>query len=181
MKRAAFALALSGVLLLATWVQAPAAPARDVAAPSAADVSSADQTAQSVAPVARQIDEEAARLRQRLAAAVPFTAPARDPFRFNKKGSEPFSTKSVEKGSDPVVLKTPVAPPIVVPVLVGITEDAAGGVVTRTAILSMGDDMAIVKTGQAFSRFIVQSIGALSVELVDVTSPNRTVSTIRIR
>ena len=179
MKRAAFALALSGVLLLATWVQAPAAPAREIAAPSASDVAGADQTAQSVTPVARQIDEEAARLRQHLAAEVPFTSPARDPFRF--KGPEPVAMKSVEKGSDPVVLKTPASPPIAMPLLIGVTEDASAGAVTRTAILSMGDDMAIVKTGQVFSRFIVRSIGALSVELVDVTSPARTVITITIR
>jgi hypothetical protein len=185
MKRAAFALALSGVLLLATWVQAPAAPARDIAEPSAVDIADADQAAQAVAPVARQIDDEAARLRQHLAERLPFTPPARDPFRFRadtkRTGSEPFSSKSVEKGSDPVGLKTPASPPIAVPVLIGVTEDMAAGVVTRTAILSMGDDMAMVKTGQAFSRFIVRSIGALSVELVDVTSPNRAVSTISIR
>ena len=66
-------------------------------------------------------------------------------------------------------------------VLIGVTEDVNAGVVTRSAILTMGDDMAIVKTGQAFSRFIVRSIGALSVELVDFTSPNRPVSTITIR
>jgi len=179
MRRLAFALSLTGVLLVATWAQAPAAPTRDAAAPSAADVASAEQAAQSVGPIARQIDQEAERLRQRLAAQVPFAAPARDPFRF--KGSEPFSTDSGEKGSDPLVLKTPASPPIAVPVLIGLTEDAVDGVVTRTAMLLMGEEMAIVKPGQAFSRFVVQSIGATSVELVDVTSPTRTVTTVTIR
>jgi len=182
MRRLLLAISVSGVLLLATWVQAPAAPARDVVAPSAADVASAEQTAQSVTPVARQIDEEAERLRLRLATQTPFTAPVRDPFRFRAtRGTDPFSAGSAEKEPVPVVLRTPVSPAVVVPTLVGVTEDAVAGVVTRTAILSMGDDMAIVKIGQVFSRFVVQSIGATAVELVDVTSPNRAVTTITIR
>lgn len=180
MRRVVLALLISGVLLLATWVQAPAAPARSIATPTPSEIGGAEQTVQSVAPVARQIDQEADRLRQHLAARVPFTPPARDPFRF-KRGSEPFSTDSREKGSDPVVLKIPVSPPIAVPTLIGLTEDAVGGVVVRTAVLSMGDDMAMVKPGQSFSRFVVQSIGPASVELVDVTSPNRVVTTITIR
>lgn len=175
-------------MLLATWVQAPAAPAREDVAPSAVDVAAAEQAAQSTAPVARQIDEEAERLRQHLAAQIPFVLPARNPFSFSTvsekpvpKGSEPFSTVPVEKGSDPLVLNPPASPAIVVPLLVGVTEDTVDGVVSRTAVLSMGDDMAIVKIGQPFMRFVVQSISATSVELVDVTSPARTVTTINIR
>jgi len=182
MRRVALAVSISGILLLAAWVQAPASPVRDATGPTASEVDAADQTARSVAPVARQVDQEADRLRQHLAARVPFTPPARDPFRFKSKtGSEPFSTGSREKGSDPVVLKIPVSPPIAVPTLIGLTEDSVGGVVTRAAVLSMGDDMAIVKPGQTFSRFVVRSIGPASVELVDVTSPTQTVTTITIR
>lgn len=189
MRRFAFVLSLGCVVLLATWVQAPAAPAREDVAPSWGDVAAAEQTAQSTVPVARQIDEEAERLRQHLAAQVPFILPARNPFRFNvtasekpmPKGSEPFSTVPVEKGSDPLVLNPPAPPAIAVPLLVGVTEDTADGVVSRTVVLSMGDDMAIVKIGQPFARFIVQSISATSVELVDVTSPTRLVTTINIR
>lgn len=181
MKRMASALTFSGVLLLANWVQAPAAPVRDLVALGAADVADAEQAAQSLTPVARQIDQDADRLRQRLVAQVPFAEPARDPFRFKGKGSEPFSTESREKGSDPVVLKSPASPQIVMPVLVGVIEDVVDGVANRTAVLSMGDDMAIVKIGQSFVRFVVRAIGAASVELADVTSPNRTVVTITIR
>jgi len=186
MRRWLLVVGAGGVLLLANWVQAPAAPARSFAAPSAADVASAEQAAQSVDPVARQIDQDAERLRQRLAERAPFAEPVRNPFRFNgtksvPKGSEPFSTRSVEKGSDPVVLKTPAPPLVEMPTLIGLTEDTAAGVVTRTAVLTMGDDMAIVKVGQTFSRFIVQGIGLTSVELVDVTSPARIVVVLVIR
>lgn len=186
MRRLLLVVVAGGVLLLANWVQAPAAPARSVAAPSAADVASAEQTAQSVDPVARQIDQEAERLRQRLAERAPFAEPVRNPFRFNgtksvPKGSEPFSTKSVEKGSDPLVLKAPAPPPIEMPTLIGLTEDTAAGVETRSAVLTMGDEMAVVKVGQTFSRFIVQSIGLTSVELVDVTSPSRLAVVLVIR
>ena len=179
MRRVALAVSISGVLLLAAWVQAPASTSREITGPTASEIDAAEQAAQSVAPVTRQVDEEADRLRQRLAARVPFTPPARDPFRFKSKtGSEPFSTDSREKGSDPVI-SAPL--PVAVPTLVGLTEDTVDGVVVRTAVLSMGDDLAIVKAGQAFSRFVVRSIGPASVELVDVTSPNKTVTTITIR
>ena len=188
MKRVAFALALSGVLLLATWVQAPAAPARDVANPSAADMVTAEQVAQAVAPAARQVDDEAERLRQHLAAQTPFTPPVRDPFRFTaivpktkSMGSEPFSTVSAEKGTELAVMRPPASPPIEMPTLLALTEDTVAGVVTRTAMLSMGDDMAIVKVGQTFARFQIQQIGATSVELVDVTSAAKTITTITIR
>jgi len=187
MRRLALAFSTSGVLLLATWVQAPAAPVRDASVPSATDVASAEQSAQAVAPVARQIDAEADRLGQRLSVRVAAPTPARDPFRFAVSerrvptGSEPFSTGSVEKGSDPVALNALVPAVVVVPVLIGVTEDVVGGVVVRTAALTMGDDMAVVKIGQMFSRFLVESISATSAVLVDVTSPSRAVSLVSIR
>lgn len=187
MRRFAIALVLSFGLLLATWVQAPAAPARDEVAPSSSEVVDADQSAQSTVPAARQVDEETQRLREHLAARAPFSEPVRNPFNFSAgkkpapKGSEPFSTVSAEKGSDPLVLQPPASPDIAVPVLIGVTEDTVDGVVVRTAVLSMNDEMAIVKIGQPFARFSVKSIGPASVDLVDVTSPNRTVTTISIR
>ena len=180
MRRLAFALSLSGLLLLATWVQAPAGPAREITAPSAAEVELAEQAAQAIAPVARQIDQDAERLRQHLAARVPFNEPARDPFRF-KKATAPRAPGAPAAPGAPVVLNVPPPPPVAVPLLIGVTEDVSAGVVTRTAVLSMGDDMAIVKVGQPFARFVVQSIGATSVDLIDVTSPNRAVTTIAIR
>lgn len=84
-------------------------------------------------------------------------------------------------GNDAIELKVPESPAIAMPLLIGVAEDTVAGVVVRTAMLSMGDEMGIVKIGQPFSRFVVQAIGATSVELVDVTSPNRVVTTITIR
>lgn len=184
-KRVAFALALSAMLLLATWVQAPAAPARDITNPTAEETQSAEQAAQAVVPAARQVDEEADRLRMRLAAQVPFSAPARDPFRFTAPPPVPTRTSVpvavIERTPEPVVLNTPVSPAISMPTVLALTEDTVAGVVVRSAMLSMGDDTAIVKIGQTFARFQVQQISATSVELVDVTSPTRLVTTISIR
>lgn len=185
MKRIAFALALSGVLLLATWVQAPASTTPDVAAPSAADITAIEQAVQATLPVARQIDEEAARLRQRLTTETTAPTPSRDPFRF--KAAPPAPSPVRQKTPDAAVPAVaapslpPAPPPVLLPALIGITEDATAGVMTRTAVLSMGDDMAMVKIGGTFARFVIQSISATSVEIVDVSSPARTISLLTIR
>ena len=185
MKRIAFALVISGVLLLATWVQAPASTNRDLPMLSTADFAEIEQAVQAAAPVTRQIDEEAARLRMRLSVDTPAPTPSRDPFRF--KTPTPVAVASRERGPEAVVPAAapaaivPSAPVVIGPTLVGITEDVVGGITTRTAVLSMGDDLAMVKIGQSFARFVVQSISATSVALVDTTSPTRSISTITIR
>jgi hypothetical protein len=184
MPRVTTAVLLSGVLLAAAWVQAPAAPGRESPAPSAIEIAAVEQTAQSVGPAVREIDEEAERLRQHLAARLPFNRPVRDPFRF--KGVRPIAPETSRRSSrvqniEPVDLKPPAPPPIAVPTLIGVTEDVVNGVLTRTAVLSMDDDMAMVKIGQSFSRFIVKSIGPTSVELIDITTPSKIVSTVTIR
>lgn len=185
MRRVAIALSLSGVLLLATWVQAPAEPAREEIPLSRGALAEADQVAQATVPAARQVDEEAERLRQHLAAQTPFSEPVRNPFRFNtseKPAPQPVPSALMRSASiDAVELNVPAAPAIVMPLLIGVAEDTVAGVVVRTAMLSLGDEMGIVKIGQPFSRFVVQAISATSVELIDVTSPNRNVTTITIR
>ncbi len=186
MNRVAYALGLSGVLLLATWVQAPASPTSEVMPPSAAAVAALDQAVSASSQVARDIDQEAERLRQRLSQEIPAPAPSRDPFRF-RVAEPPAPAKTSAKVPSPEKLPAPspnAAPPapvVLMPTLIGITEETANGVVTRSAVLSMGDDMAIVKAGQTFARFIVQTIGPSSVEIVDATNPARSISVLTLR
>lgn len=186
LRRLAPALMLALVLLLAAQLQSPAGPAWELAPLSAGAVEMAEQTSQAVAPVARQVEEEAERLRQHLAERARFVAPARDPFRFSGPAKRPAPQTDRPEPSAfvpaMIVARAPDSPPILLPTLIALTEDAGpDGVVVRTAVLAMGDDMAMVKTGQTFSRFQVQSIGATSVELVDVTSPTKAVTIVSIR
>ena len=184
MKRIAFALAISGVLLLATWVQAPASTTRETPMPSAAELADIEQAVQAAAPVTKQIDEEAARLRQRLVTETPAPSPSRDPFRF-RSAAPPAPVAAERSHALPPAPPTPapvaVAPQVIMPTLVGITEDVVGGVTTRTAVLSMGDELAMLKIGQSFARFLIQSISTTSVELIDTTSPARSISILTIR
>ena len=186
LRRSAPALWLALVLVLAARLQSPAESAWSVAPLSADDSERAEQTTQAITPVARQVDQDAERLRQRLAEQSRFVAPARNPFRFSGPAAPPPANGAGRVATDfvaaTIVPRAPEPPPILVPTLVALTEDVGpDGAVVRTAVLSMGDDMAIVKTGQTFSRFQVQSISATTVELVDVTSPAKTVTIVSIR
>jgi hypothetical protein len=75
----------------------------------------------------------------------------------------------------------PPAPALMLPTLVAITSDARDGGLFRTAVLSMDDEMKIVKPGQLFDRFIVEAIGPESVRIVDITSPTRATFVVAIR
>lgn len=188
MKRVAGILAVGGGLILIFWVTSPAART-PAAAPelSAADLALADQAAQAIPPIASQVDEQAARLRARLAEPPQKPQPTRNPFRF--KGTEVFSTEKHRRGtgvlSPKSVENTPVpfvsAPAISLPAVVAITADARDGGLMRTAVLSMHDEMKNVRPGQAFDRFVVEAIGPDSVRLVDITSPTRATFVVAIR
>ncbi len=190
MARIAGILAVGAGLILISWVTAPAARTTpDPVSISPADLVLEDQAAQVIAPLAAQADDQAARLRARLSPPPQKPQPARNPFRF--KGTEPFSTEKAPKGTEPFVAKSvekgsvplapPAAPAIELPSLVAITADARDGGLFRTAVLSMNDEMKIVRPGQVFDRFIVEAIGQDSVRLVDITSPARATFVIAIR
>ncbi len=187
MKRITGILAIGGGLILISWVTSPAArttpPDPTI---SAADLERADQVAQSIAPLSSQVDDQAARLRARLSQPPPKPQPDRNPFTF--KGTHPFSTEKTQKGTYPISSETVekgyvplVAVAISLPSLVAITADAQDGGLMRTAVLSMNDEMKIVRPGQVFDRFIVEAIGPDSVRIVDLTSPARATFTVAIR
>ena len=172
------ALIISGALILISWVTSPFARTPPPAvAPSGADVDRIEQATQSLAPLTTEVDSQAARLRARLSQPPPKPEPSRNPFTF--KGTHPISTEKAEKGTYP---KTPISVENrYVPVLVAITGDPADGGLMRTAVLSMNDEMKIVRPGQMFDRFIVEAIGPDAVRIVDITSPTRATFTIAIR
>jgi hypothetical protein len=187
MNRIVGILGIGGALILISWVTSPAArtapPGRTL---SAADVVLADQTAQAVAPLTTQIDDQAARLRARLAQPPAPPKPERNPFTFAGVGRPDLEGRRLRPTSKPVGpttgIESPVSsPPLALPSLVAITSDAGDGGLMRTAVLSMNDEIKIVKPGQMFDRFIVEAIGPDSVRIVDITSPTRATFIVAIR
>jgi hypothetical protein len=153
MERFALIPLAGGVVLLVTWIAAPAAP-RPVGPHDLAG----DQPA-----AATQVDTEVRRLRERLTTTIEYPAPVRNPFRFVPK-PEPRRPTGETREIDVV----PVAPPEpVLPVLVGITTPA-GAEPRRSAILKIGgDDIRIVKAGERFGDLVIQTIESDAIVLVD--------------
>ena len=159
MHRVAPLLLLAGVVLLVSWVVAPAAPSPTPIGPADA-ASSADQVSPVVADVAAQVD----RLKRRIEITPDLPQPHRDPFRF---GARP----------EPVRVKTPVAetpvdapPAPVLPKLLAIVANTTDGGLLRTAAFSVGDDVQVVKPGDTIGKFTVRSIGTDAVEVVEIST-----------
>jgi hypothetical protein len=156
MNRLASLLALVGIVLLVTWAYAPAE-----SGPSAPPrTNAADQTA-----VLAEVNAQVDRLRERLAAPPSYPAPARDPFRFGRR-IEP-ARLMVPVPAPPELVE---APKPVLPRLVAVIEDATDGGLLRKAFLSVGDDLKAYRPGDAAGSFVVRSISADFVELVDPAS-----------
>jgi hypothetical protein len=158
MHRLAFVPLAGGVVLLVTWIAAPAAPR---------PFAETDARAEGQSTATTEVDAQVARLRARLAAPVEFPPPARNPFRFVPRPDPPRPAAS--SPADEIVPAEPAAP--VLPVLLAITT-APGDPPQRTAVLRTGiDDIRLVKVGDRFGDLVIQSIAADGMELVDpVTS-----------
>lgn len=163
MQRVAQLLVLAGVILLATWVWAPASPAPAPEPRQPRDSSPPDQTAPILEDMAAQID----RLRERIEAPPNFPPPERNPFRFGTK-PEPIAPKG--RPTLPEAVEPPPPPAPVLPKLLAIVENDVDGVAVRTAVLSVSDDVQVVKVGDAIGRFLVKSIAAGSIELLESSS-----------
>lgn len=190
MKRATFALAIGGVLLLISWVTAPAALTPAPVAPlSETEINRIEQAAQAVVPVTAQVDDQAAKLRARLAQPPPEPNPTRNPFQFGRgtvprTGTVPVQedrnrNRDAESPAGDSGTKTGTVP--ILPTLVAIMADEQDGTVIRNAALAMGDDITVVRIGQSFDRFVVDAIATDWVRLIDTTSPTRATFTIAIR
>lgn len=161
MKRLAAIIVFAGAVLLSTHILAPAAPPKPLPEINAAELAAIDQTQSMVDEVNAQVD----RLRERLSAPPGYPAPTRDPFRFGKT-VEPAPPKPAP--APPPVAPAPAAPAL--PRLVAIVSDTTDAGSIRTAVLSVGEDVQIVKTGDSVSKLVVQSIGSDAIELADPVS-----------
>jgi outer membrane murein-binding lipoprotein Lpp len=162
MKRLAAIIVFAGAVLLSTHILAPAAPPKPLPEVNAAELAAIDQTQSMVDEVNAQVD----RLRERLAPPPGYPAPTRDPFRFGKT-IEPAPPKPAPA---PPVAPAPAAAAPALPRLVAIVSDTTDAGSIRTAVLSVGEDIQIVKTGDSLSKLVVQSIGVDAIELADPVS-----------
>jgi len=160
MKRFAAIVAFAGAVILSTHILAPAEPPPAPRAASSADLAFITQAA----PMIDQVNTQVDRLRQRLAAPPAYPAPVRDPFHFGKR-EEPSRPKAIVEAVAPAPVVRPPAP--VLPKLVAIAATTGDAGVIRTAILTVGDDVQILKAGDTVLKFVIKSIGADIVELVD--------------
>jgi len=161
MTRFAAIILFAGAVILSTRILAPAEPTPVLPAISAADFTRLDQAA----PVLDEMNAQVEKLRERLAAPPKYPAPGRDPFRFGK-APEPSRPRS-EAPAAPVAREIPPAPDPVLPRLVAISSSVIDGVTVRTAVLAVGDDLQMIKSGATFARFLIRSIESDVVELSD--------------
>lgn len=157
MTRVAVALLLGGVALLLSWAIAPASPAiSSDQTPSSASLAQGDAI---VADVNAQVE----RMRARLTVSSTPPRPARDPFRFGRR-SVPMSPASAAP-APPVVE----APPVL-PRLLAILADSTGGAAGWRAVMALGDDVHILKAGDAVGNYVVRAVDEHGADLVDATA-----------
>ena len=162
MQRLAQILLLAGGVLLATWIYAPAAPSPSPVPARVAEP--VDQTAPLVAEMAAQTE----RMRTRLDEPQNFPPPERNPFTFGARREvvPPRPRLPVAAAEVP-----PPPPPALPKLLAIVANDGEGGTVVLTAIFSVGDNVQVVKAGDQIGAFVIRSVTAEGVELLDpVTS-----------
>ena len=147
---------LVGALLLAAWL----ASAAGVGRPPFQGVPRRSAESVQLDTVALNVQSQASRLRQRLAAAPALQAPIRNPFT--------FAREPVAMAAPPRTLAPPIAdPPLPEPelVLLGVAEQGS----TRTAMIGSGDELLMATEGQTLAgRYRVAKVGADAIELVDL-------------
>ena len=152
---------LVGAILLAAWL----ASAAGVARPHLPLVPRRSAESMQLDAVALTVQSQAARLRQRLAAAPTLQAPIRNPFTFAAR--EPVAAPAV--AARPRTLPAPVVGDAQLPepalVLLGVAEQGS----TRTAMVESGDELLMATEGQTIAgRYRVAKVGADAIELVDL-------------
>ena len=159
---------IGGAVLLAAWLSSAATSVQNpepVTAPRAEPTSGTDS-------LASDVQEQAARLRTRLAAAPIPQQPARNPFTFAAR-EVPRLRQSVRAAAVPApgVVAAPVAAEPELS-LIGVAEQqAAQGLVRTAMIVGAGDELFLVTEGQEVAaRYRVSAVGADAVELRDLSS-----------
>lgn len=153
--------------LLAAWLASAASTTFDQGGADAAAVHPASPD-----PLDLDFREQAAKLRERLAAAPVPQAPHRNPFVFEARAPRHTPARTVRELPSVEPAMAPVAPPEPVLFLVGIAEDQGPQGPARTAILAddaQGTFIAAVG-GMVGTRYQVQAIGTEAVELKDLST-----------
>ena len=162
MRRLTSIVVLVTCVLLLTRVFAPASSPATPGPVSSAALRAFEQST----PVLSEINAEVERLRQRLANPPTPPTPGRDPFRFGTRTAATAKPAPAVPAPPPLVAAPAVIAPVL-PQLVAVTSDAVDGGLVRRAVISVGDDVLILKPGGAVGIFLVRSISADSAELVD--------------
>jgi hypothetical protein len=170
MKRLGAIVLFAGAVLFSTHMLAPAEPPASAERERVAARAALTQQA-AAADQVEQVNAEVERLRKRLEAQPAYPAPARDPFRFGARAEQKPAAASA------VAPAAPEPPKLVLPQLIAITTSVDAGVSSRNAVLAFGDNVQVVKPGETFGAFVVRSVGADGVELIEsVTGRAATVS-----
>ena len=152
---------LVGAILLAAWL----ASAAGVVRPHLSPVPRRSAESMQLDAVALTVQSQAARLRQRLAAAPIPQAPTRNPFTFAAREpvAPPAASARPRTPAAPVVADPPLPEPALV--LLGVAEQGS----TRTAMVGFGDELLMATEGQTLAgRYRVAKVGADAIELVDL-------------
>jgi hypothetical protein len=150
--------------LLASRLVSPAASLPEPRAAAAPSSATSRQAAPAAAESAADVDAEVDRMRDRLSAPPKATAPTRDPFAF---GRSPQPRRGVEQPRvENSALAAAVALRASLPTLVAILSPADDAN-ARTAVLSVGDDVQMKKTGDEIGGFRIESVSAGALVLVD--------------
>ena len=120
---------------------------------------------------AEEVVAHASRLRTRLATMPARPGASRNPFRFESHARPAHVTRTVVRDASTEAGEPLTAAPVRPELhLIGMAEDAADGVVHRTAIVSGLNQVYLVKEGdQIAMRFLVRRVGADAVEIEDLS------------
>lgn len=122
--------------------------------------------------LARDVQAQSSRLRQRLATAPSVQFPARNPFSFGRRAAVPREAAPVRPAYVPPEAIAEPAPREPLLALIGVAEENKADGVVRTAMISEeGEDLHMATAGQTIGgRYLVVAISADAVELKDVAS-----------
>jgi hypothetical protein len=159
---------IGGASLLAAWFASAASVSlnrnpRQIARET-------DQTPSPIEDLALQVQQQAKRLRERLAAAPLPQEPARNPFSFRTLPPRP-QPRAVRRVEAPAPI-VPAEPPEPILMLVGVAEQNRPAGVVRTAMLETGGDQMILATvGEpVLHRYKITAISVDAVELTDLST-----------
>lgn len=161
-------------MLVTTWVSAPAAPTAPVARVSEAELAAIE----AMAPLAADVEQETARLRERLAVVPDRSEPSRDPFAFGRP--TPRVAKPVAAPAPPVAAPVvEVADEVVWPTLAAVMIEGPAEAPLRTAVVGWGDLVEFLGPGDRFKDFRVVAIATDALDLRH--EPTGTLRTIKLR